>query len=71
MFLFESIPWFSLLMWIAVVAALMLANEAARASKWVGLALFLVLPIALTIFVWPTTDGAGSSTGTWFHWVKV
>lgn len=71
MFLFESIPWFSMLMWIAVVAALMLANEAARASKWVGLALFLVLPIALTIFVWPTTAGAGSSTGTWFHWVKV
>ena len=71
MFLFESIPWFSMLMWIAVVAALMLANEAARANKWVGLALFLVLPIALTIFVWPTTAGAGSSTGTWFHWVKV
>jgi len=70
-FLFESIPWYSALMWIAVVGALMLANEAARANKWVGLSLFLALPIALTIFVWPTTAGAGSSTGTWFHWVKV
>ncbi|RYV51751.1 DUF5692 family protein [Pengzhenrongella frigida] len=71
MFLFESIPWSSVLMWIAVVAALMLANEAARANKWVGLSLFLVLPVVLTIFVWPTTAGEGSSTGTWFHWVKV
>ncbi|WP_407342291.1 DUF5692 family protein [Pengzhenrongella phosphoraccumulans] len=71
MFLFESIPWYSALMWIAVVGALMLANEAARANKWVGLSLFLALPLALTIFVWPTTAGAGSSTGTWFHWVKV
>ncbi|MGV8979120.1 MAG: DUF5692 family protein [Cellulomonas sp.] len=71
MFLFASIPWYSALMWFAVVAALMLANEIARASKWASLALFVALPLALTIFVWPNTAVPGSSTGTWFHWVKV
>jgi Family of unknown function (DUF5692) len=71
MFLFESIPWYSALMWVAVVALLMLFNELGRSSRWAGLALFLVLPIALTIFVWPSTAGGDSSTGTWFHWVKV
>ena len=29
------------------------------------------MPIVLTVFVWPHTAGEGSSTGTWFHWVKV
>jgi len=71
MFLFETIPWYSALMWVAVVAALMLANEIARASKWASLVFFVALPLVLTIFVWPTTAGPDSSTGTWFHWVKV
>ncbi|WP_241976166.1 DUF5692 family protein [Cryobacterium algoricola] len=71
MFLFAAIPWSSTLMWVAVVAGLMIANEVARANKWAALALFIAVPLALTIFVWPTTAGAGSSTGTWFHWVKV
>lgn len=71
MFLFESIPWYSALMFVLVVCALMGLNELARRSKRSGLALFVALPIILTIFVWPTTAGAGSSTGTWFHWVKV
>ncbi len=71
MFLFESIPWYSAVMWVAVVAALMLLNEDARASRWVSLALFVAVPLILTVLVWPTTAGAGSSTGTWFHRVKV
>lgn len=71
MFLFQSISGADWLMWFAIIAALMLLNEAARANKWIGLTLFIVVPIALTIFVWPTTAGSGSSTGTWFHWVKV
>ncbi|WP_239256296.1 DUF5692 family protein [Listeria ilorinensis] len=71
MFLFEAVPWYSWVMFFVVIAALMLANEIARANKWVSLLLFLVLPIILTIAVWPKTAGAGSSTGTWFHWVKV
>ncbi|HEY4391755.1 MAG TPA: DUF5692 family protein, partial [Paenibacillus sp.] len=71
MFLFEAMPWYSIVMWFVVLAGLMLVNELARMSKWVSLALFLVLPIVLTIAVWPNTAGEGSSVGTWFHWVKV
>lgn len=71
MFLFESIPWHSGLMWFAVLGALILLNEVTRRNKWVALGFFVALPIILTIFVWPQTSGAGSSTGSWFHWVKV
>jgi hypothetical protein len=71
MFLFEAMPWYSVLMWFVVLAGLMFVNELARLSKWVSLALFFVLPIVLTIAVWPHTAGEGSSVGTWFHWVKV
>ncbi|MGY3767128.1 DUF5692 family protein [Vagococcus vulneris] len=71
MFFFAHIPWYSVLMWFAVVGGLMLMNELARMNKWVALILFTILPLILTIFVWPTTAGPGSSTGTWFHWVKV
>lgn len=58
-------------MWVAVIAALILLNEVTRRWKWAGLAFFVALPIILTIFVWPSTASSGSSTGTWFHWVKV
>lgn len=71
MFLFEAMPWYSVAMWFAVLGALILLNEFARRSKWVSLVLFVALPIVLTIAVWPNTAGEGSSTGTWFHWVKV
>ncbi len=71
MFLYESIPWYSWLMWLVVLGALIGLNEVTRRWKWGGISFFIILPIILTIFVWPTTAGAGSSTGTWFHWVKV
>jgi len=71
MFLFQQISAMDWLMWILVVAALMLLNEAARANKWVALILFIGVPIILKFFIWPTTAGPDSSTGTWFHWVKV
>ena len=71
MFLYESIPWYSWLMWLVVLGALIGLNEVTRRWKWGGIAFFIILPIVLTIFVWPTTAGPGSSTGTWFHWVKV
>lgn len=71
MFFFEHLTFSTLAMLVIVVAALMVLNELARANKWVALALFILLPVLLTIFVWPTTAGPGSSTGTWFHWVKV
>ena len=71
MFLFESIPWYSWLAWFGVLAALIIGNEITRRWKWAGIAIFIVLPIVLTIFVWPSTAGPDSSTGTWSHWVKV
>ncbi|MBU4335494.1 MAG: hypothetical protein KJ548_02885, partial [Actinobacteria bacterium] len=69
MFLFGSIPWYAALMWFVVLGALIGLNEVTRRWKGAGLAIFVALPLVLTIFVWPTT--ATGSTGTWFHWVKV
>ena len=71
MFLFVSLPWQTILMGIVVLAGLMLANEIARANKWIALGLFLVLPIYLSIMVWPTTAAPGTSVGTWFDYAKV
>jgi len=71
MYLFESLPWYTILMGFAVLAGLMLINELARANKWIALGIFLVLPIFLTFFVWPKTATSGTSVGTWFHYAKV
>ena len=46
MFLFEPIPVSSWLAWFAVLAALILLNEASRRSRVAGWAFFIVLPIA-------------------------
>ena len=71
MFFYESIPWYSALMWVGVVAGLMLVNELTRSSKWFSYLVYILVPVMLTFLVWPKTAGANSSTGTWFHWVKV
>lgn len=69
MFFYESIPWYSWVAFLVVLAALIGLNEVTRRWKIGGLAFFVALPIILTIFVWPNT--ATGATGTWFHWVKV
>jgi hypothetical protein len=71
MFLFQPIPWYSILMWFVVLGGLILVNELARLNKWFSLAIFVVVPVVLTITVWPTTAAPGTSVGTWFHWAKV
>ncbi|MGO1590496.1 MAG: DUF5692 family protein [Ancrocorticia sp.] len=71
MFLFESISWQAWVAWLVVLVALIGFNELTRRYRAAGWAIFIILPIVLTIFVWPTTAGGDSSTGTWFHWVKV
>ncbi|MDK2562426.1 DUF5692 family protein [Romboutsia sedimentorum] len=71
MFLFESIPWYSALMWFAVLGGLMLANELSRRNKYIAIISFIVLPIILPFTIWQKTTVAGSSVGTWFHWAKV
>lgn len=72
MFLFQPIPWHSWLMFFIVLGGLMLFNEIGRYNKYTGITLFIVLPILLTIFVWPNTSGAksGQSTANWFQWAK-
>jgi hypothetical protein len=47
-------------------------NELGRSTKWGGIVLFLIVPIVLTISVWPTTAAPGNEygTGNWFNWVK-
>lgn len=71
MFLFGDIGWQAAVMFFVVLGALIGLNELSRRSKLWGLGLFVAVPLVLTIFVWPHTAGEGSSTGTWFHWVKV
>ena len=41
MFLYQSIPWYTVLMWFAVLGGLILVNELARINKWFSLAIFL------------------------------
>lgn len=73
MFLFEAIPWYSWLAWLGLLVGLMLFNEIARYNKYTSIGFFIVLPIVLTIFVWPKTSGPGTGvhTANWFAWVKV
>jgi hypothetical protein len=71
-FLYQALPWYDLAMWLVVFCGLMLLNEVGRMNKWTGLAMFVVLPLVLTIFVWPrTTTVEGTSVNDWFHWAKV
>ena len=57
---------------VFVLFALMAFNEFGRTTRWGGIVIFLILPILLTIFVWPTTAAPGNEygTGNWFNWVK-
>jgi hypothetical protein len=57
---------------IFVLFSLMAFNEFGRSTKWGGILLFIILPIMLTIFVWPTTAAPGNEygTGNWFNWAK-
>ena len=71
MFLFESIPWYSVVIWVLVIGGLMFSNELAGRNKYIAIISFIVLPIILPFAVSKNTAGAGSSVGFWFHWAKV
>jgi len=62
----SAVVW---LVWIVVFVLLFGLNEIGRRSKWTGISMFLILPIALTI-LWLT---AMSDTAymDWFHLAKV
>lgn len=72
MFFFEAVPWTSWAMAIGVLIGLMVLNEIGRRNKWTGLVMWIIIPIILTIFVWPKTSafGSGVATANWFTWVK-
>lgn len=55
--------------WILVMAALFMFNEAARRLKWLGLFSFTALPLILTI-IWVTVMKEDTYTD-WFHLAKV
>ena len=50
--------------WLFILFALMAFNELGRTSLWAGIALFAVVPIVLTVFVWPITAAPGNEYGT-------
>ena len=58
--------------WLFILFALMAFKELGRSKPWAGITLFGIVPLLLTIFVWPTTAAPGNEygTGTWFNWVK-
>src|SRR5665647_2901096 len=70
MFFFESQPLSNWLMLLTVFVALIALNEVGRRFKVGGILLFMVLPLILTIFVWPKTT-PGTSVSDWFHFAKV
>jgi hypothetical protein len=72
MFLYQPLSLEQGIMGLIVLFFLIGANEISRLNKWTGLAFFVALPIALTVFVWPYTSTAeGSSVNDWFHYAKV
>lgn len=57
------------LVWFAALAALFVSNEVGRRFKWVGFAMFVVLPIILTV-LWLTAL-KDTAYMDWFHVAKV
>lgn len=70
MFFFEHISMEAWLFWLALLVGLMVGNEVSRRSKIGGITFFIVIPIILTLFVWPNTAVEGSGAGNWFQHVK-
>ncbi len=45
-----------------ILVVLIALNELGRETKWGGILLFVIVPVVLTIFVWPTTCAPGNET---------
>lgn len=70
MFFFDKIPLQTIVMALIVLTLLIAANEITRRSKWISIAIYIILPIVLTVYVWPKSAGSGTTSGYWFAWVK-
>lgn len=70
MFFFEAQPLSTWLVSLLIFIILIGLNEVGRRYKSGFLAIFIALPIILTLFVWPNTT-EGTSVNDWFHYAKV
>lgn len=70
MFFFENYNLQTISVLTAMLVLLLLLNEITRRNKWVAISMYIILPIILSIFLWPKSAGAGTSGGYWFAWVK-
>ena len=70
MFFFEHISLEAWAFWLVLLIGLMVGNEVSRRSKIGGITFFIIIPIILTIFVWPHTAVDGSGAGNWFQHIK-
>lgn len=68
MFFFTNYTWQNVLIGLAVLVGLILVNDITRRSKWLSIAVYIVLPLVLTFTVWPKTAVRGN--GDWFPVVK-
>ena len=69
LFFFEVGEWWDYAMLAVVVAALAFTAWLAQRNMWAVFAVFIVIPVALTIFWWPTST-AGTASAGWFPIVK-
>lgn len=68
MFFFANYTWQNVLIGLAVLVGLILVNDITRRSKWLSIAVYIVLPLVLTFTLWPKTAVRGN--GDWFPVVK-
>ncbi|MDO5746295.1 MAG: DUF5692 family protein [Actinomycetaceae bacterium] len=69
LFFFEVGQWWDYAMLALVIAALAVTAWLAIRSKWVAIAVFIVIPVLLTLFWWPWSTQGTNSAG-WFPIVK-
>lgn len=69
LFFFEVGQWWDYAMLVIVIAGLAVTAWAAIRSKWVAIAVFIIIPVLLTIFWWPYSTQGTNSAG-WFPIVK-
>ena len=69
LFFFEVGQWWDYAMLIVVIAALAFTAWLAQRNAWVIAAVFVVIPVLLTIFWWPYSTQGTASAG-WFPIVK-
>ncbi|MFA9396807.1 MAG: DUF5692 family protein [Clostridiaceae bacterium] len=70
MFFFEAQPLTTWLVSLAVFLVLIGLSELGRRFKSGFLLIFIILPIVLTVAVWPHTT-KGTSVNDWFHYAKI